>query len=159
MIPTVNYAWRRSFAKERTNLKAISDRGWGPLNRNLLSHPEIQSTNLKNESSIEATSNDRLHDNSPIGATDLNINGGFAGTVIAFIIRQAQHDQQTIENLNKSNEDGVDFTTAMKNSTKWTAGVLFDKGKCYLDEEVLRIASDAKERKESKFWETISSNV
>ena len=159
VIPIVNYAWKRSFAKERTNLKAISDRGWGPLNRILLSHPEIKSTNLKNESPIE--SNDGIHDNSPIAmnATDLNINGGFAGNVIASILRQAQRDQQTIENLNKSKEDGLDFTTAMKNTTKWTAGVLFDKGKCYLDEEVLRLASDAREKKESKFWETIRSNV
>ena len=159
VIPIVNYAWTCSFAKERTNLKAISDRGWGPVNWILLSHPEIQSTNLKNESSIEATRNNGLHDNSPITVTDVNINGGFAGTVIASILRQAQCDQQTIENLNKLEDDGVDFTIAMKNSTKWTAGVLFDKGKCYLDEEVLRIASDAKEKKESKFWETIRSNV
>ena len=90
VIPIVNYAWTRSFAKERTNLKAISDQGWGPLNRILLSHAEIQSTNLRNESSIETTRNNGLNDNSPITVTDVNINGGFAGTVIASILRQAQ---------------------------------------------------------------------
>ena len=47
----------------------------------------------------------------------------------------------------------------MKNSTKWTAGVIFDKGKCYLDEEVQKLASDAKEKKESKFWEQVKSSV
>ena len=47
VIPIVNYTWSRSFAKEKTNLMDISDRGWGPLNQILLSHPEIQSTYLK----------------------------------------------------------------------------------------------------------------
>ena len=41
IIPIVNYAWDHSFARVRTNLKAIRDRGWGPLNQILLSHPEI----------------------------------------------------------------------------------------------------------------------
>jgi len=61
--------------------------------------------------------------------------------------------------LNKTKADGVNFTTAMKNSTKWTAGVIFDKGKCYLDEEVLKLASDAKEKKQNKFWEQVESSV
>ena len=39
----------------------------------------------------------------------------------------------------------------MKNSTKWPARVLFDKGKCYLDEKVLRIASDARKKKKVSF--------
>ena len=45
----------------------------------------------------------------------------------------------------------------MKSSSKWTAGVIFDKGKCYLDNEVLQLAKDAKERKQSKFWEQVVS--
>ena len=46
-----------------------------------------------------------------------------------------------------------------KNSTKWTAGVIFDRGKCYLDEEVLKLALDAKEKKEGNFWEQVKSSV
>ena len=41
IIPIVNYAWARSFNNFITNKKAIRDRGWGPLNKILLQHPEI----------------------------------------------------------------------------------------------------------------------
>ena len=46
IIPIVNYAWQKSFANVANNLKAIADRGWGPLNRILLSHPEIISSKI-----------------------------------------------------------------------------------------------------------------
>ena len=44
IIPIVNAAWKKSFAKTKSNLKAIRDRGWGPLNKVLLHHPEILSS-------------------------------------------------------------------------------------------------------------------
>ena len=159
VIPIVNYAWERSFAKTHTNLRAMCERGWGPLNKILLHHPEISSTNSENRLSPEECNS--LHNNNPIEfkTTELNINEGSAGNIIASIVRQAQRDKQTIQNLNKAKNDGIDFTTAMKNSTKWTAGVIFDKGKCYLDEEVLKLALDAKERKQGKFWEQVERNV
>ena len=46
VIPIVNYARQRSFAKTNTNLIAIRERGWGTsLNMILLHHPEISNTN------------------------------------------------------------------------------------------------------------------
>ena len=44
IIPIVNVAWQQSFAQVRTNKLSISIRGWGPLNRVLLLHPEILKT-------------------------------------------------------------------------------------------------------------------
>jgi len=38
----VNDAWEQSFARVDLNKKAISDRGWGPLNYNLLNNEEIK---------------------------------------------------------------------------------------------------------------------
>ena len=49
IIPIVNYAWKRSFAKVDTNKKAIAARGWGPLNYNLLTNSQIQPTMTKTE--------------------------------------------------------------------------------------------------------------
>ena len=43
IIPIINYAWQRSFARIETNIKARRLRGWGPLNKFLLSHPDITS--------------------------------------------------------------------------------------------------------------------
>jgi hypothetical protein len=38
----VRYAWKKSFARVRTNTQTIAERGWGPLNYVLLDHPELQ---------------------------------------------------------------------------------------------------------------------
>jgi hypothetical protein len=47
IIPLVNIAWDKSFANVTTNQKAIAERGWGPLNYNLLLHKEIQNSGHK----------------------------------------------------------------------------------------------------------------
>jgi len=93
------------------------------------------------------------------GVEDINFNEGFAGEVIQTILRRAQRDQQTLDNLRKTKKLGTDFTTAMKSSTKWTAGIIFDKGKCYLDDEVLQLAKASKEKKQNKFWDQVVSAV
>ena len=94
-----------------------------------------------------------------IDVEEINFNEGFAGDVIQTILRRAQRDQQTLTNLRKTKKIGTDFTTSMKNSTKWTAGIIFDKGKCYLDEEVLQLAKAAKEKKQNKFWNQVVSAI
>ena len=47
IIPIVNEAWSLSFARVYNNTKAISERGWGPLNRNLLTYKELLQTMTK----------------------------------------------------------------------------------------------------------------
>jgi hypothetical protein len=42
IVGLVNTAWDNSFANIATNKKAIYERGWYPLNYNVLLHPEIQ---------------------------------------------------------------------------------------------------------------------
>jgi hypothetical protein len=44
IIPLVNRAWAASFATVDTNKKAIYDRGWYPLNRNLLLHTTLRAS-------------------------------------------------------------------------------------------------------------------
>ena len=50
IIPIINYAWDKSFARLYPNQKAIVARGWSPLNYNLLTHKQIQPTMTKCES-------------------------------------------------------------------------------------------------------------
>jgi hypothetical protein len=45
IVRIVNVAWQKSFARVDTNLKAIAERGWPPLNYVLLDHPELQEMN------------------------------------------------------------------------------------------------------------------
>ena len=53
MMPLINIAWDKSFARFQKNKKAIVDRGWNPLNRSLLLHPELRVTMTKREQSEE----------------------------------------------------------------------------------------------------------
>ena len=49
IIPMIKYAWNHSFAKVRTNQRAIALRGWNPYNRILLLHKDIRVTMTDDE--------------------------------------------------------------------------------------------------------------
>ena len=49
IMAIVNDAWQHSFDRIELNKKAISDRGWGPLNFNLLNDKDIQATMTDSE--------------------------------------------------------------------------------------------------------------
>ena len=44
IMTLVNYAWDRSFARVATDKVAIAERGWYPLNCNLLLDTQLRST-------------------------------------------------------------------------------------------------------------------
>ena len=170
IIPIVNYAWEKSFNNVTNNLKAIADRGWGPLNRVLLSHPEIVSSKPDSiDTMVPSQSNDTVDnsnvvdnksrhyvDDKYVPIEDLNFNSGFAGDVITTILRKAQRDEQILKNISLSNDYGSDFISSMETAKKSSAGVIFKHGKCYLDEDILSMAMNAKENKEKQFKERIS---
>ena len=55
IVALVSTAWEKSFATKITNRKAISERGWGPLNYNLLLTAEIKNTSTQLNSSLAGT--------------------------------------------------------------------------------------------------------
>ena len=44
LIPLINIAWGKSFARVEQNKKAIAERGWNPLNYNLLTNSDLRAT-------------------------------------------------------------------------------------------------------------------
>jgi hypothetical protein len=54
IIPIVNYAWNYSFADIKGNKEAIVQRGWYPLNKNLLLNKEIRKTMTSDDHDWEA---------------------------------------------------------------------------------------------------------
>ena len=52
-MPLINKAWNASFARKNKNLQAIADRGWNPLNYNILTMPEIRATMTMDEKKIQ----------------------------------------------------------------------------------------------------------
>ena len=53
LMPLINRAWDKSFARVEKNKNAISDRGWNPLNKCLLLDQTLRSTMTAKESSEE----------------------------------------------------------------------------------------------------------
>jgi hypothetical protein len=56
IIPLIIYAWNHSFLKTTTNIQAIQERGWFPLNRALLLHPLLRATMTNEEKEEEKKS-------------------------------------------------------------------------------------------------------
>ena len=57
IIPLINKAWNDSFARILKNKNAIAERGWYPLNRNILLNEELRSTMTPTEVCNEMISN------------------------------------------------------------------------------------------------------
>ena len=127
-IPIVNYAWTKLFARIETNKNAARERGWDPLNRILLSHPDIISSNpsaltvnengTNNLSSIISTKcNERFNsshendgsDNKKVHINELSITNGFAGKTLCTILQKLQRDIQTLKNFKSSRDNGRTF--------------------------------------------------
>jgi hypothetical protein len=78
VVGLVREAWKTSFARVRTNVKAITSRGWGPkaLNYNCLLHPEIAGTKQTLTSGLQTN----------VDPQELNLSVGLAATLVDRIV-------------------------------------------------------------------------
>ena len=136
IIPIVNHAWDRSFAKIDTNKKAIAERGWGPLNRALLMDKDILKTRVELEKTEVATATiKQILTPSPSGPpttievvidgstvvsdltaatplpntinpATLNLSYGFSGKILTDVMQYAMKNEKTTANLAKRYEEG-----------------------------------------------------
>jgi hypothetical protein len=83
IVGLVQIAWKRSFARVKTNIKAVAHRGWGPkaLNYNVLLHPEILATK---HGAKEKELTTGLETN--VALEDLNLSEGLAATLVERIV-------------------------------------------------------------------------
>ena len=66
IIPLINKSWKTRFSRIDKNRKAIAEREWFPLNRNLLTIPEIRATMTANERQIEVDSSSIILPNTKV---------------------------------------------------------------------------------------------
>ena len=71
VIPLVKTAFSQSFAMKERAIKAIRDRGWGPLNYALLEHKEI----LKTKVTVTASTSETNTTTPSLNLTTLNFDG------------------------------------------------------------------------------------
>ena len=153
IIPIVKYAWDLSFARMESNKKAIRDRGWFPLNRNLLLHPEIRCTMTVEEKNNELKTgiydeekvnkkakekkeekkasfeckylpDSELFSNSPPEL--LNFSDPTANDFLTHLVREDDL-MKTREKIVEAKKEGTTLEQRMKTLTKFSAGQMMTK--------------------------------
>jgi len=128
----------KSFANIVTNKIAIADRGWNPLTRVLLDHPELKNT--KNKSAIhEAYSQCMLSGVLPMEKENINFDEGASKTFLDKIVDHEVRKRARQTALSERKEElRAQAVANFNNATKITAGVVFKGHGCILDQDVTR---------------------
>jgi hypothetical protein len=147
IVIIVNEAWKRSFARVEYNKKAIAARGWFPLTRNLLDHPEIADTAEGDSEAAPSLLGEDSSNNQQSFAGTLNFCNGYANTVISDILQNI--DREAVREQIRSNQDeGRQAMDTINEARKLTAGLVFKSGRAWLGPEVLQVAMENKRKRD-----------
>ena len=171
IIPLINVAWAKSFARVEKNAQAGADRGWNPLNRNLLTFPEIRATMTDEERELEAESSSTVSISqelvvygTPVITSPsqpsmdhkffkrdtpmplLNYNTGNAAFCIDSLL---QHDQLMTarQRIKKEQENGKSVREKIAASKRVTAGMLVKSGSHRLGQTVFDVVKERTQQK------------
>jgi hypothetical protein len=147
VIPLMNYAWKRSFARKESNQKALCARGWNPLNYNLLLHPEIAAT--KTITAKPITANQAEPESSitmgvptfMINLADLNTSSGIVAEQVDKILN-AKGREESKERRKREREEGDKAQENLKNAKRVTAGIVFGNGTLISRKQILDKVKD-----------------
>jgi hypothetical protein len=136
----VTYAWEHSFSRKESNKKAVAERGWGPLNYNILLHPEINSAKKENVLT------------SDINPDELNLTTGLSGTltnkIVSFRNREAartgENAAEILRQRKKTAQDAID------KGRRLTAGLHVAAGKFTIGDECLANLQEKLKREQEK---------
>jgi len=146
IVMIINEAWKNSFARVEFNKDAIAARGWYPLTRNLLDHPEISAATENECKEIEEmdTGSSRGASNQSTAAT-LNFNKGIANTLMVDILQNI--DPEAVrQQIRINKQEGQKAFNTLAESKKLTAGLVFKSGKAWLGPDVLHEQMERKRK-------------
>ena len=136
IVPIVKYACSKSFFKTKSNKRAITDRGWNPLNRALLQHPAV----LKTRSIGEGTDILSTDDDIVTVPNSLNWDTGTSAEILDRILIKQNNDASRKRHLEKIRLAEM-ATASVQRTTKLTSGQLFRRDQVGLtDRDVLNEA-------------------
>ena len=92
-------------------------------------------------------SSNEISTNSQVDIQDLNLERGYAGTVITDILQAALKSQQCLANLEQRKVTGKTLYDAHDEGKRLTAGLMFDHDKVMLDLDVLGLVKENNDRK------------
>jgi hypothetical protein len=165
VVPVCNKAWPQSFARVEPNKRAIARRGWDPLNRGLLKHPDVLKTKVTQEalpvptavtnSATVPTEAFAVPDSATVFSDlsntvstspkskslpkSLNLTTGYAGEFVTGMLQYAIKNEKNAENLNKRYKDGrtLKESLSQQENKRFSAGSLFKANRVAIDSELL----------------------
>ena len=126
VMPLLNEALSKSFQCVELSKKVISERGWYPPNRKLLSSKEVMGWidfgKANNDTSSEKSNVEHSELDSIIGS--LNISDGFANEVMRRFVRRILAEQHAREQFEADRKKGKTALALLEAAKRLTAGVL-----------------------------------
>ena len=166
IIPLLNSAWPKSFARIEPTKRAIVERGWNPLNYSLLLHPEIlktkplvqvQAVSDPINTTIESDSNQQQGDATTTNGSILSIlntSQGTAGEMVDLLVLQEMKNRGRTEAIFKRRKEQEVRSSDLKKlamaSGKLTSGILGVNENYCLDSEVRDAVSLYYEKKKAE---------
>ena len=158
IVIIVNLAWQRSFARVAYNKDAIAARGWGPLTRNLLDHPEILATKEADHVPQQIEEQDEPTDSQNSIVSTLNFGSGLSNTVMVDILQNIDRDNIRAQ-IRQNQEAGKQALEVLKQCKKLSAGTVFKSGRAWLGPEVLEAQLHRSRNKKQKEKELARKKV
>ena len=158
IIDIVSVAWEKSFSRVETNKNAISERGWFPFNRNLMTYPCLRATmtdeekkeedlewgiSLPHHKKYEVTdlvtcpTFDPKYEMCPVPEEKkaVNFSSGFASFALDKLV--SSHDLMSArERIRSNHEKGMIFKEQVKMMKTFTAGQLFKAKGCRIGKDI-----------------------
>ena len=169
IVVILNEAWKHSFGRVEKNRKAIADRGWNPLNRNILCLKEVigamtDEDKEKDELVPYKQKGTKIHDNSKpeydamylpgstpniISLDKVNMDDGIASQVVQDIVQHAEL-MNVREMIAKKKQEGSIIADRLKAVKKLTAGQIFTSGTTRLGKDVFQALQEKINKKDEE---------
>jgi len=189
IVPTdlmliINIAWKKSFARKFKNQKAISDRGWNPLNRHLLLNMDLRATMTIKESTLEYCidhniflpnkTNDNQEDTTftstttvtdfdsssshlPFVTEELNTSTGKAADCMNALI-SSKMIQETRERIKEDMNKGQFVKEQLLQASRITASIVIKAGLFRLNEDVFAAHQETERQKRQSLIDKIKKD-
>ena len=170
LMPLINIAWSKSFARIKQNKKAILERGWNPLNYNLITNQDLRATMTIAEKLTESskvtlplsmrpvcasTNTDDNPDNSTTTSpsishqshaantqqSSLNFSTGVSAECLTALVRNEQL-MEARERIRTEKADGEDLASRLKKAKRVTAGFCWKEGTNRLGKTIFEICKE-----------------
>ena len=176
LMPLINIAWKKSFARVDKNQQAIAERGWNPLNYNLLTDPELRATmtnreicdesskitlppSMKSKQAITTPSSNNnevtsiTSDALPLDIDDtttqqssLNFSTGVSAECLSSLVKSEQL-MEARERIKLEKAEGEDLATRLKAAKRIMAGFVWNEGTNRLGKTVFEVCKEKQQKR------------